>query len=129
MDEDGKLRFQVQRFEDPKGFRQRRPDPDRPGEWIYNLDGVEPLLYRLDQLAVATGNDLIFVVEGEKDVDRLSSLGEIATTNPGEGRENGVTNTATSSRTKSSSSSPTTTRQAESTPRTLHARSRCMPTW
>lgn len=30
-----------------KEFRQRRPDPDHPGEWLYNVDGVTKVPYRL----------------------------------------------------------------------------------
>ena len=33
-----------------KTFRQRRPDPAMPGEWINNVEGVVPVLYRLPQL-------------------------------------------------------------------------------
>jgi putative DNA primase/helicase len=42
-DEKGLL-FQVVRFE-PKAFRQRRPDGK--GRWHWNLNGVDPVLYRL----------------------------------------------------------------------------------
>ncbi len=43
-DANSELVFEVLRYE-PKGFRQRRPDGE--GGWVWNLDGVEPLLYRL----------------------------------------------------------------------------------
>lgn len=77
----GKLLFQVVRFE-PKKFCQRRPDGS--GGWVWNLKGVKVVPYRLPQLlaAKAAGRP-IFIVEGEKDVDRLESLGLAATTNPG----------------------------------------------
>jgi len=83
QDSKGKLLFQVVRFE-PKGFRQRRPDPKAQDGWNWNLDGVERVLYRLPDLltAIAEGR-AIFVVEGEKDADRLWQLGLAATSNPG----------------------------------------------
>jgi putative DNA primase/helicase len=82
-DADGKLLFQVCRFEPgkngkPKDFRQRRPDTS--GEWIYNLKGVEPVLYRLPEVAQA---EEVLIVEGEKDSNNLAALGFTATTVPG----------------------------------------------
>lgn len=78
-DASGHTRFQVVRRAD-KTFTQRRPDG--AGDWIYNLAGVEPLLYRTPQLLDADANAWVFVVEGEKDADRLRSLGAVATCNP-----------------------------------------------
>lgn len=76
-DEQGNLRYQVVRFLE-KQFRQRRPaGPDR---WIWNLDGVRPLLYRLPELLKA---ERVLVAEGEKDVLTLKLLGFTATTNSG----------------------------------------------
>jgi putative DNA primase/helicase len=75
---DGILLFQVVRFA-PKDFRQRRPDGK--GGWIWNLDSIERVLYRLPELLAAEPLDTIFVPEGEKDVERLASLGLVATTN------------------------------------------------
>src|SRR5262245_39093340 len=40
----GSLLFKTVRFE-PKGFVQCRPDPANPGKWLWNLDGIEPVLY------------------------------------------------------------------------------------
>lgn len=78
---DGQLVYEVVRL-DPKGFRQRRPGPD--GEWIWKLDGIAPLLYRLPEVvaAVAAG-DPIWVAEGERDVHALEAAGQVATTNSG----------------------------------------------
>jgi hypothetical protein len=78
VDETGALLFEVERT-DPKGFRQRRPDGR--GGWLYNLDGVRRVLYRLPEVVKATGE--VWVVEGEKDADTLAGLGFTATTNPG----------------------------------------------
>ncbi len=77
-DEAGELLYQVVRYA-PKDFRQRRPDGK--GGWIYDLEGVRRVLYRLPNLARAPTNQPVFVPEGEKDVDRLLGLGLLATTN------------------------------------------------
>lgn len=67
-----------------KSFRQRRPDPDRPGGWIANMDGITRVPYRLPELieAVAAGQ-LIYIVEGEGCVEALRGIGCAATTNAG----------------------------------------------
>ena len=77
LDEAGTLLFQAVRYE-PKEFRQRRPD-GKDG-WIWNLEGVRRVLYRLQELLRANPADWVFVVEGEKDVDRLYDEGLVATT-------------------------------------------------
>ena len=79
-DESGELLFEVVRYE-PKGFSQRRPDGK--GGWIYNLSGVRRVLYHLPGLVAAPLDEWVFVVEGEKDADRVSAEGFVATTNPG----------------------------------------------
>src|SRR3954469_15051688 len=79
VDEAGELLYVVTRF-DPKDFRQRRPDPDKPGRWRWNLDGVRRVPYRLPELtsAIAAGA-VVYLVEGEKDADTLVGLGLAAT--------------------------------------------------
>jgi hypothetical protein len=81
-DETGKLLFQCVRFE-PKDFRQRRPDPAKPGGWIWNLKDTRRVLYRLREVkaALAAGRT-VFVAEGEKDCDVLTKHGFAATCNP-----------------------------------------------
>jgi len=79
-DADGVLIFQVVRF-DPKDFRQRRPDGN--GGWTWSVKGCPVLPYRLPELLAADPAVEVFVVEGEKDVDRLRSLGLIPTCNAG----------------------------------------------
>ena len=79
-DEQGTVLFQVCRFA-PKDFRQRRPDGN--GGFVYKLDGVRRVLYRLPQLLTADPAQPVYVVEGERDVDALAALGLTATTNPG----------------------------------------------
>lgn len=77
---DGELICQTVRFE-PKDFKQRRPDPDKPGGWIWKLDGIENRpLYRLPELLAADLAATVYLVEGEKDCDRLHKRGLIATT-------------------------------------------------
>jgi hypothetical protein len=78
VDEGGTLLFQVVRFE-PKNFRQRRP---LEGGWSWSVKDVRKVPYRLPEL-LAEVDTTIYIVEGEKDVDRLMSLGLLATCNAG----------------------------------------------
>lgn len=66
-----------------KEFPQQHPDPDRPGEWKWGRGDARRVLYRLPELieGVALGK-VVYVVEGEKDAERLASLGYVATTAP-----------------------------------------------
>jgi putative DNA primase/helicase len=81
VDENKTLLFQVCRFE-PKDFRQRRPDGN--DGWIWNLKGVRRVLYKLPDIieAVEAGRP-VFIVEGEKDAEKLHGIGLDATTNAG----------------------------------------------
>lgn len=79
-DETGKLLYQVCRME-PKTFLQRRPDGS--GGWIWNLQGTRRVLYRLPELYVLPRESVVWIVEGEKDADRLASHGLHATTSCG----------------------------------------------
>lgn len=83
VDEQGKFLYQVVRFEGgvpggSKRFFQQRKDVN--DKWVRNLDGVRRVPYRLPELMRA---GTVFVVEGEKDADRLVTLGLEATTNSG----------------------------------------------
>ena len=64
----------------PKDFRIRHRDP--AGQWVYKAGPGPAVLYRLPELrqAIAAGAT-VFVVEGEKDCDRLAAGGLAATTN------------------------------------------------
>jgi RecA-family ATPase len=73
---DGALRYQVLRLE-PKSFRQRRPDGN--GGWIWNLDDTPRIPYRWSEL-LRFPDATVYVTEGEKDADRVASLGLCATT-------------------------------------------------
>ncbi len=79
-DEQGSLLYQVCRKE-PKGFFQRRPDGQ--GGWINSIEGVRRVPYLLRALIEADPTQLVFIVEGEKDVDRIRAGGLFATTNSG----------------------------------------------
>jgi hypothetical protein len=98
-DETGVPAFVVQRLEyqNPDGtfvltkegkrkkkFRQRRPDPNRPGHSLWNVEGVPPIPYQLPKLikAIALGRPVL-VVEGELKVDLLQPLDIPATCNAG----------------------------------------------
>jgi hypothetical protein len=79
-DEQEVLLFQVCRYE-PKDFRQRRPDG--AGGWTWKLDGVQRVLYRLPELLATDPSQTVYLVEGEKDADKLVAEGLVATTNSG----------------------------------------------
>jgi len=83
MDADNKLLFQVCRYV-PKDFRQRRPNPENPETWLWNMQGVERVLYHLPQViaAVKEGKQ-IFICEGEKAVHAAESIGLVATCSGG----------------------------------------------
>jgi len=81
LDEGGNLIYQVVRFE-PKDFRQRRPNGT--GGWTWGIQGLQRQLYRLPEVLTAVAaNKTIWIVEGEKDADRLHSLGLCSTSNSG----------------------------------------------
>ena len=77
VDESGELLYQVVRF-DPKGFAQRRPNGS--GGWAWKLGQVRRVLYHLPRLVKAPAETVVYVVEGEKDCERLAALGLLATT-------------------------------------------------
>jgi hypothetical protein len=79
----GELSYEILRYK-PKRFSARRPNGH--GGWIYNIDGVTPLLYRLPELLAADPKEPVLIPEGEKDVDRLRTRGFVATTNHGGAR-------------------------------------------
>jgi putative DNA primase/helicase len=73
-DETGKLLYQNCRLE-PKGFRQRKPDGN--GGFVWKLNGVRRVPYRLPEL-LESALEIIFLAEGEKDADSLAALGLLA---------------------------------------------------
>jgi hypothetical protein len=86
LDEFGELLYQVCKKPD-KTFRQRRLGTD--GKWIWKLDDVRRVLYRLPELLSADKSETVFIVEGEKDVESLRSVGLTATTNSGGASKSG----------------------------------------
>src|SRR5262245_51948264 len=97
-DTTGNLVFVVERreFQNPDGtfvlkdgrrdktFKRRRPDPDHPGEWLWNVEGVPVVPYRLPQVIEALAADHpVLIVEGERKVDLLLSWNIVATSNAG----------------------------------------------
>ena len=100
-DETGAVLFEIIRyhFEKPDGslvinetgkpkktFLRRRPDPDRPGEYIWNVEGVRDIPYRMDDLVrelKASPDDLVFITEGEAKADVVWNWDLIGTTNAG----------------------------------------------
>ena len=99
QDADGKLVYQVVRMEpatptDPpsREFWQRHPCPDKNGDSVWSMGDkpekcscpkIDRLLYRLPELLSADPDATVHTAEGEKDVDRLRSLGLVATCNSG----------------------------------------------
>lgn len=77
-DADGEVLYENVRFH-PKDFRQRRPDGN--GGYIYNLDGIDRVPYRLPELTdgMQEPDAEIWLTEGEKDADNLRLLGFTAT--------------------------------------------------
>ena len=75
-DANGSLLYQIVRFE-PKDFRQRHPNG--LGGWTWKKHPNQ-VLYRLGEVLEAP---IVFVVEGEADVEALRSHGFVATTNAG----------------------------------------------
>lgn len=80
VDEQGEKLFRVCRME-PKSFRQQRWEG---GRWEWGLGDARRVLYRLPEvLAALARGEIVFIVEGEKDADRLWAEGFAATTMPG----------------------------------------------
>jgi KaiC/GvpD/RAD55 family RecA-like ATPase len=87
QDEERTALFQTLRFP-PKRFRARHYDPEHPDAtedgWVWNIRDVRRVLYRLPEVleGIKKGRT-IYLVEGEKDADRLvEAWGVVATCNP-----------------------------------------------
>jgi hypothetical protein len=77
-DEAGEVQFVKVRFE-PKDFRVKRP---AGAGWTWGIGDRRRVLYRLPEvLAAVEAGRTVYLVEGEKDVDRLVGLGHCATCN------------------------------------------------
>jgi hypothetical protein len=88
---DGSVAHQTLRWE-PKGFSQRQPAVpgtdysqrklSQDGAWVNDLVDCETVLYRLPELVQAIAREeVVFLVEGEKDANNLARLGLAATCN------------------------------------------------
>lgn len=89
----GGLLFQVRKQVNggAKRFIQRHKCPDSPKGWTWGLGDkldrckcprIEPVLYRLPELAKADPDTPVLLLEGEKDVLSAERLGFVATCNP-----------------------------------------------
>ncbi|MHB9037387.1 MAG: hypothetical protein ACYC64_12035, partial [Armatimonadota bacterium] len=84
VDAAGEVKYESVRLHSPKSFSQRRPDPNNPRGYVWNMAGVTPLPYQLPAVLKAIAdNHTIFVVEGEKDCHTLRNIECAATTNHG----------------------------------------------
>ena len=85
-DEEGTLLYEALRYryaDGKKTFRQRRPDPENPGKFIFNMEGVRLVLYRLPEVQAAIrSKEAIWIAEGEKDADNLAKIGLCGTSSP-----------------------------------------------
>lgn len=85
-DERGEVLFGVFRSRHPNGKKSfSQHPPDGRGGWRHGpgcMDGVRLVPYRLPELLAADPAEVAWVVEGEKDADRLASLGFVASCNP-----------------------------------------------
>jgi DNA primase len=77
QDATGKVVFQVVRYK-PKAFKQCRIVD---GKRVWSMEGVERLPYRLPELLANPTS--VWIVEGERDVETLRTIGQTATCNPG----------------------------------------------
>lgn len=75
-DEAGRALFRVCRTRSKRFFQERF----EAGKFIPGMQNCRRVLYKLPELV---GSEIVYIVEGEKDVERLTSLGLVATTNVG----------------------------------------------
>jgi hypothetical protein len=71
--------YETCKYKDPKDFRQRRPHPTKKNTYIWNLKDIKIIPYNLQSVIK---NDTLYIVEGEKDADRLQQINLTATCNP-----------------------------------------------
>jgi hypothetical protein len=81
VDAKGEMVFQVVKTVSPgrkNKYKQRRRVG---GKWVDNIEGVERVPYRLPELLASPAS--VWIVEGEKDVETLRAVGQVATCNSG----------------------------------------------
>src|SRR5262245_43562515 len=82
-DEHGEVLYQSVKFSDGLDPRFMQRHPDGHGGWKWGIEGIRRILYRLPELMTAvTDGQKVYLVEGEKDGERLRDLGLAGTTNP-----------------------------------------------
>lgn len=86
--EQGGVLYRVAKFRDKDGgkrFFQSRPNPQNPsGPWLPNMADVQRVPFKLPEVVGAVRNDeVVYIVEGEKDVYTLNVQGVVATCNSG----------------------------------------------
>ena len=86
QDEQGTLLFEVMRIPKEGGkktFRQRQPDASQKSGYRWSMEGVRRVIYRLPEVLEGIRNGMVvYLVEGEKDVETLRRYGFAATTSP-----------------------------------------------
>ena len=83
-DDLGKLLFEKVRLE-PKSFYIRRPDGQ--GGYVNGLGDTRRVLFNLPLVSRAGPDEIILLVEGERDAEAAAALGYVATCNPFGARE------------------------------------------
>src|SRR5258708_7077135 len=82
-DENSDLLCQVLRTAD-KQFPQRVPDRTKRSGWRWTLGSTRRVPYRLPAvIKAAAEKQVVYIVEGEKDVHAIERAGAVATTSPG----------------------------------------------
>ena len=88
--EDGSAAYETCRYNNPKDFAQRRPNPlwkpnSKEPRYLWNLEGVRLVVYRLPRLIAEFAKQperWVALVEGEKCADSMEALGILSTTHP-----------------------------------------------
>jgi 5S rRNA maturation endonuclease (ribonuclease M5) len=80
-DKDGNIRYKIEKHVNDDGKNYYPYHLNSDGEWDQGMGDEVFRLYRLHEL-VESDADRIFVVEGEKDVEKLRDYDFVATTNP-----------------------------------------------
>jgi RecA-family ATPase/5S rRNA maturation endonuclease (ribonuclease M5) len=80
--EDGEPLYKVIRKYTQQGERRFYQNGFVNGQFVKSMDGVKPVPYKLTELTTRR-NEPVYIVEGEKDAERLLSGGLLATTNSG----------------------------------------------
>ena len=80
--EDGEPLYKVVRAYDKQGQKSFYQNGFVDGQFVKSMDGVTPVPFKLTELSTRT-NEPVYIVEGEKDAERLLNGGLLATTNSG----------------------------------------------